>query len=320
MRGRIRSIKPDLFADEKLWDLDAGNPGMHVLRAFEGLWCFADREGRFEWRPRALRSLVLPYWDGDMERVLELLQEGGFIRRYTGPDASSTRDYGVVVNFLKHQTPNNRENASQIPAPPQESTRPQTRLPRVNDASETSLDSPFIQKESSGIGILGAGSWEGERERRVPSANDPPPPNGPKGPNEPRAQAQSVFTQPAMLELFATTFRQLRGELPKLTGKGTDELFERVLQTAKGRNADPRSLFVSRLHRWLKSDLKPIELAAPLACFAAEWGALVDGPGEDPVTALTKRSMAALKAGDSEAYQRLNRELEQAMGAASAAK
>lgn len=113
MKGRIRSIKPEVFQDEELWDL-AAQTGLPILQGFVGLWCHADREGRFEWRPRALRNLILPYWAGDFETVLDALSKAGFIVAY---EVDGKR-YAYIRSFAKHQVINQREAKSALPAPP----------------------------------------------------------------------------------------------------------------------------------------------------------------------------------------------------------
>lgn len=118
MRPRIRTIKPDVFHDEKLWALYV-DTGMPILQGFEGLWCYADREGRFEWRPAALKSLILPYWSGDFELMLEALASKRFIIRYEVDGQS----YAWIRKFKEHQKINAREPASTLPPPPPESTR-----------------------------------------------------------------------------------------------------------------------------------------------------------------------------------------------------
>lgn len=125
MRARIRSVKPDIFHDEELWALGEST-GMPVYQGFQGLWCYADREGRFEWRPGALRSLILPYWHGDFEALLEALASAGFVVKYT----VAGRVIGWVRSFSKHQALNNRELPSVLPAPP----------PPVPDAPGTRAD------------------------------------------------------------------------------------------------------------------------------------------------------------------------------------
>lgn len=121
MRARIRTIKPEVFHDEHLWML-AETTGHPILQGFAGLWCYADREGRFEWRPMALQALILPYWRGSFGQVLDALEGGGFIRRYE----VDGREYGLVVNFKKHQAINAREPASTLPEPPPDTARART--------------------------------------------------------------------------------------------------------------------------------------------------------------------------------------------------
>lgn len=112
MRGRIRTIKPEAFLDEDLWDLET-ETGLPIFRAFVGIWTQADREGRFEWRPRALKAAILPYWDGDFSRVLDALTTRRFLVRY----AHQGRVYGAVRTFKQHQIVNNRESDSELPSP-----------------------------------------------------------------------------------------------------------------------------------------------------------------------------------------------------------
>ena len=113
MRPRIRSFKPDILHDEELWALSEATR-MPVLQGFVGLWFYADKECRFEWRPMALRSLILPYWDGDFERLLEALVDAGMVVKYV----VEGRAYGWVRSLKKHQSANMREPQSTLPEPP----------------------------------------------------------------------------------------------------------------------------------------------------------------------------------------------------------
>lgn len=115
MRGRIRTAKPEVLKDEELWDLEVST-GLPLYRAFQGLWFYADREGRFEWRPRALKSDILPYWDGNFDAVLDALARGRFIVRYT----VDGREYGWVRTLTRHQRFDHREPPSILPPPPTE--------------------------------------------------------------------------------------------------------------------------------------------------------------------------------------------------------
>jgi hypothetical protein len=113
MRGRIRTAKPEVLKDEELWDLEVST-GLPLYRAFQGLWFYADREGRFEWRPRALKSDILPYWEGSFDAVLDALARGRFIVRYT----VDGREYGWVRTLTRHQRFDHREPPSILPPPP----------------------------------------------------------------------------------------------------------------------------------------------------------------------------------------------------------
>ena len=110
--ARTRNIKPAFFDNDILGSLD---PLVRLL--FIGLWCIADRDGRLEDRPRRIKKTLLGYDDATAEEtngMLEQLAETGFIIRYeTGGE-----QYIQIVNFSKHQNPNMKEKASEIPPPP----------------------------------------------------------------------------------------------------------------------------------------------------------------------------------------------------------
>lgn len=136
MRGRIRSIKPEIHTDEELWDAEQ-ETRLPLFRAFVGLWNYADREGRFEWRPRRLKAYILPHWEGDFSRVLDALTTRGWLVKYTcqtkksppqngAPGDPSEKLYGAVRNFRKHQQINGKELPSSLPAPPYENPKNST--------------------------------------------------------------------------------------------------------------------------------------------------------------------------------------------------
>jgi len=130
---RIRTIKPEFFKHEELYDAEI-ETGLPLRVAFAGLWCAADREGRFKWRPRALKSDILPFDDCDFSRVLHALTTRGLLVHY----ASGTREFGVIPSFPKHQVINNREKPSELPEPSEASIKAAshacpTRAPRVSE-------------------------------------------------------------------------------------------------------------------------------------------------------------------------------------------
>ena len=108
--ARIRTIKPEFFKHEELFELEQ-ETGLPVRLAFAGLWCCCDREGRFKWRPRQLKTDILPYDNVDFSRVLDALATRGFVARY----ACHGESFGCVPSFKTHQIINNREAGSALP-------------------------------------------------------------------------------------------------------------------------------------------------------------------------------------------------------------
>lgn len=130
--ARIRTIKPDFFTHEGLFDLE-DKTRLPIRIAFAGLWTQCDREGRFKWKSRTLKSAILPFDRVDFDEVLNALWEGGFIVKYTHED----NIYGFVPTFNDHQVINNREMHSNLPDPYLACIV--TRDGRVDDACPTRL-------------------------------------------------------------------------------------------------------------------------------------------------------------------------------------
>jgi hypothetical protein len=130
---RIRTIKPEFFLHDGLYELEAES-GLPVRLGFIGLWCAADREGRFKWEPRKLGVQILPWDNVEFSRVLHALATRGFIRCY----ASEGCDYGVIPSFTAHQVINNREKESDLPEPTEykDCDACPTRAPRVPHAGK----------------------------------------------------------------------------------------------------------------------------------------------------------------------------------------
>lgn len=109
MRYRIRSLKPELFRDERVarWPLP-----QRLL--WVGLIAHADDYGRLEGHPSALRALVFPLDDFTIKKVDAMLQsiaESGRIHRYQADGL----DYIEIVNWHAHQKVN-RPSTSRIPS------------------------------------------------------------------------------------------------------------------------------------------------------------------------------------------------------------
>lgn len=109
--GRIRTVKPELAMHEGLFDLET-ETGLPIRFAWCMLFTVADREGRFIWRVRTLKSQILPHDDIDFSRVLDAWLTRGFVRKYR----VGVTWYGWIPTFGKHQVVNNRESKSAFPS------------------------------------------------------------------------------------------------------------------------------------------------------------------------------------------------------------
>lgn len=111
--ARIRTVKPEFFRHEGLYEAERSS-GLPLRLAFAGLWCCADREGRFSWKPRTLKLDVLPHDDVDFSAILNALGSHGFVVRYETPEGS----FGYIPSWRSHQVINLREAQSRLPEPP----------------------------------------------------------------------------------------------------------------------------------------------------------------------------------------------------------
>jgi hypothetical protein len=139
--ARIRTVKPEFFRHEQLFEAEK-ETGLPLRLAFIGLWTAADRDGRFRWQPRALKLDCLPYDDADFSRVLDALATRGLVVAYEVDGVK----YGHIPTWQKHQVINNREMASNIPAPNVNNVL--TRDARVDDATAT----PLVHTQGEGKG------------------------------------------------------------------------------------------------------------------------------------------------------------------------
>lgn len=140
--ARIRTVKPELFRHEGLYELEA-ETGLPVRLAFAGLFTASDRGGYFKWRPRELKLDVMPYDLIDFSRVMDALGTRGFLVKYRVDDEW----FGLIPTFTRHQVINNRERASDLPQiedaeeihnfNSNKTNDLLARDPRVNDASTT---------------------------------------------------------------------------------------------------------------------------------------------------------------------------------------
>lgn len=131
--ARIRTIKPEFFTSDDICSLPAVARLLYI-----GLWCEADREGRFEWRPSAFRRRYLPDDTVDIEALCQLLLDRGLVIRYGDGLA-------YIPTFSKHQHINPRESASVLADPDAYTTR----AARVTDTSPRDSDAQ-VGREGKG--------------------------------------------------------------------------------------------------------------------------------------------------------------------------
>lgn len=155
--ARIRTVKPMLFRHEELFEAEV-ETGLPLRLAFIGLFTCCDREGRFHWRPRALQLDVMPYDNVDFSRVLDALATRGFVVKYE----VDGEVFGCIPSFSKHQIINNRELASDIPAPCSDSIidASSTREGRVTENSKGNMEGEYgregkgkVLPDESGINL-----------------------------------------------------------------------------------------------------------------------------------------------------------------------
>lgn len=106
---RARNLKPGFFKNEDLAEVS-----FEARILFAGLWCFSDREGRFEWRPKKIEAEIFPYDRVNIDKLLGALLEKKFIEKYQVGGHS----YGWIPTFLDHQKPHDHEAKSKIPENP----------------------------------------------------------------------------------------------------------------------------------------------------------------------------------------------------------
>lgn len=299
MRGRIRSVKPELFDDHDLWDLGQ-ETGLPVLQTFIGLWCYADKEGRFVWDPRILQHKILPYWDGDIALVLGALVTRHFIARYL----SGTRAYGVVRNFVRHQAINHREAESELPEPPEglvvTRVSARRRGPTVPPGADVTARADYPAQARPGTpGGIGNGKGIKISDHPHPA---PSPPRACVGacadagvcaceggpdlspierdhePEQPDTRdPDPEFTPDRLSLVFQREWLSARSVSANMHTRdpGTlRSLHRMVCETAAARRMQPEALLVGLMRQWLGEEQSTKAARFPLAFFAGAWGEL----------------------------------------------
>ncbi len=109
--SRIRTVKPELFTHEALFEAEKAS-GLPLRLAFIALLTVCDREGRFRWQPRRLKASLMPYDDIDLSEVFNALRDYEFIQQYE----YAGQCYGCIPSWSNHQRINKHEAGSVLPA------------------------------------------------------------------------------------------------------------------------------------------------------------------------------------------------------------
>lgn len=153
--ARTRTVSPEFFTNPELPRAEA-RTGLPLRVIYAGLWCQADREGRFRWDPTRLKLAIAPYDDLDMAAALAALIESGHVVRYEVDGEL----LGWIPTLKRHQSFHPREAASRLPAPPGQLQVPPPQsgtpkadqgLPKANQAAEkVDTGSPLVAEGGLG--------------------------------------------------------------------------------------------------------------------------------------------------------------------------
>lgn len=115
--ARMRSIKPEFFADQ---DLAEELPNRDARLLYIGLWGLADEHGRLRGDARSIKGQVFAY-DDDLtpaviDKLIDMLAETGRAVRYRVEKAT----YLYLPKLAEHQRLEPSKVPSRLPAPPEE--------------------------------------------------------------------------------------------------------------------------------------------------------------------------------------------------------
>jgi hypothetical protein len=123
--ARMRSLKPEFFADEELGTLATRDERL----LYSGLWGLADEFSRLRGNPVYIRGQIFPYdedlTDADVDAMLSTLEKLGKLVRYK----VGASNYLWLCNLAKHQRLDSDKVPSRLPPPPSE------RVPDVEDGN-----------------------------------------------------------------------------------------------------------------------------------------------------------------------------------------
>lgn len=191
---RIRSLHPSFWQDDKVADLPLG-----ARLLFQGLWTYADDEGRLKENVRQLKAQVFPYdpftsqeIGGWLQKIIDL----GMVIHYNVDGAN----YLQIIHFRDYQHPD-RPKPSRLPPP---SAQESPRL--VNDVATTGscpVNAGVGGRKGKGIG-KGMGEEVGVVETTpLPYADHQPP--------QEQSKTSTVVSAVDAAEVECSCLKVLRG-------------------------------------------------------------------------------------------------------------
>lgn len=201
--SRIRSIHPGLHTDDDFMAVTAEAPLAAVL--LPGLWCEADDQGVFLWKPATLKARVLPNVNADVTELLGVLERHRFVLRFT----AEGREYGAIRNFRRWQRPKKPTALYLLP----EELRTYVGLSAAS-SEPVPHSPPTAGEKSQQMEEVGGrredGGEEGETkgEERAPVGATPPPPDPP--PSAEPLDDEAALDLPPMLDRRPASARGTR--------------------------------------------------------------------------------------------------------------
>lgn len=154
--ARIRSVKPEFWADEDLSDLPRDARLLYM-----GLWNLSDEHCRLRGDARYVKGQLFPY-DDDLDataidNLLWLLAKAGKVQRYE----SDGRSYLYLPTLSRHQRLEPDKVPSKLPTPPEavsESSRSESRPEKSAPRSDKSAPDTETNVLLYGTGSMGQGA------------------------------------------------------------------------------------------------------------------------------------------------------------------
>lgn len=234
--ARIRTVKPELWTDEKVVELDYADRLLFI-----GLWNFVDDQGFIDYRPKRIKMQVFPADDVDVAAALQRLREVGLVDFYA---LANSHEPSVVLvrNWEKHQRVSN-------PAKPRYTPSDLQFLP-VNGEPSRVLASPHDSYPAEGKGMEGKGKDQG-----TPAAPAAPP----------REDVDQIC------EAIAHHAEDQTGKRPTITSKWRDAA--RLLLDRDGYTLEQVAWMIQWIHRhdfWAANVLSVPKLRAQFPTLIAQ--------------------------------------------------